>query len=1014
MHGSTSFATGTSVAGVGDGLAVTRVFCRRRLRLLLPVNLLFATSFGCLAAVSEATSTNTFVGDGAGANISTGTKDSGFGYYALNADTTGSTNTAIGESALLLNKTGSHNTGTGTHVLHSNISGDYNTAIGHGALYSNVSGSYNTALGTGTLFQNTGSYNIAFGYFAGANITSGNYNINIRTGGLADDSYGIRLGLEGEQVHAYMAGIYPVTLVGLPVRVSSGGKLAATILSSAQFKEDIQPMEKLSEVILSLRPVTFRYKKELDPGGTRQFGLVAEDVAKVDPDLIMRDSSGQPHAVCYGAINALLLNEFLKTHHQAKQESRETEELGALLNKLQSTFAAQEKALAALSNGVQKMSNELAWSKPTVRLVGGGPPGAVGNTSIGLGALDNISSGYFDSAFGANALFSDTTGSYNTASGCKALYSNEDGSNNTAAGREALYSNHGDENTAVGAHSLYSNDTGENNTAGGKWACYNNTSGSANAALGYQAGYNLTNGAYNIDIGNTGLAGESKTTRIGDCARHTNAYMAGVHDALTLVQLPLLYVDSNCHLGIKTSSARFKEDIEPMGKASEVLLSLRPVTFRYKRELDPHGGPQFGLVAEEVAKVEPDLVVRDAAGQPYGVRYEAVEAMLLNEFIKTHRQVETELDKQKAQAAAVGEVCATLAQRRKQIATLRRNEKELRKQLAEAQPSTRPVVCTPPTTDNTFCGDGAGAAVTIDADCDSGFGHNALHSATSADYATAIGNRALSSNTSGSNVALGNEALTSTKTSLYNTGVGARALYKNTGGTANTAIGRWALNNNVFGSYNVALGERAGYNTTGSYNIDIGNEGAAGESNTIRIGTEGTQIGAFMAGIYTDTVTNGLPVVVDSEGHLGTSTSSARFKENIRPMEKRSETILALRPVTFFYHNDLDPSGGCHPGLVAEEVAKVDPDLVVRDTRGKPYTVRYEAVDAMVLNEFLKLHRAVEKEVYDREAQELTIQRLRFGLSEQKKQITSVRAQIQTIHLKLEVHKVAARVLASN
>ena len=150
--------------------------------------------------------------------------------------------------------------------------------------------------------------------------------------------------------------------------------------------------------------------------------------------------------------------------------------------------------------------------------------------------------------------------------------------------------------------------------------------------------------------------------------------------------------------------------------------------------------------------------------------------------------------------------------------------------------------------------------------------------------------------------------------------------------------------------------------TTGSNNIDIGNAGVAGESNTIRIGTAGNSDATYIAGISGATVPAGVAVIVDADGHLGTIISSARFKEEIKPMDKASEAILALKPVTFRYKQELDPEGIPQFGLVAEEVEKVNPDLVARDEEGKPYTVRYEAVNAMLLNEFLKEHRKVEEQ----------------------------------------------------
>jgi hypothetical protein len=185
---------------------------------------------------------------------------------------------------------------------------------------------------------------------------------------------------------------------------------------------------------------------------------------------------------------------------------------------------------------------------------------------------------------------------------------------------------------------LFNNITGNNNTANGAATLQNNTTGSSNIALGFGAGQNLTTGSNNIDIGNVGVAGEANTIRIGVQGTQTKTFIAGIRG--TGVSGMAVKVSASGQLGVMPSSARFKQDIQAMGDASNALLALKPVTFRYKHQIDPDGIPQFGLVAEEVEKVNPDLVARDEKGQVYTVRYEAVNAMLLNEFLKAHRKVE--------------------------------------------------------------------------------------------------------------------------------------------------------------------------------------------------------------------------------------------------------------------------------------------------------------------------------------------------------------------------------------
>ena len=218
---------------------------------------------------------------------------------------------------------------------------------------------------------------------------------------------------------------------------------------------------------------------------------------------------------------------------------------------------------------------------------------------------------------------------------------------------------------------------------------------------------------------------------------------------------------------------------------------------------------------------------------------------------------------------------------------------------------------------------------------------------------------------------------------------------------ANVAEGDAALASNTTGSNNVAIGKQAGVNlTTGSNNIDIGNVGLAGEANKIRIGKQGTQNGTFIAGIFGVTMT-GSPVVVNSSGKLGVSgTSSIRFKKAVKPMDNASEAILALKPVTFRYKDEIDPDGITQFGLVAEEVEKVNPDLITRDEEGRPTTVRYEAVNAMLLNEFLKAHRKLQE-------QQTTIER-------QQKQIEALTAGLQKVSDQLELGKPALRTAENN
>ena len=308
----------------------------------------------------------------------------------------------------------------------------------------------------------------------------------------------------------------------------------------------------------------------------------------------------------------------------------------------------------------------------------GGYPNA--NTAEGDQALFSLTTGIDNVAVGFNSLFSNTIGNFNSALGFYSMANNTNGNNNTATGALALQSNTaGNNNTAVGFDALYSNTSGNGNTAHGANALYGNTSGNNNIGLGANAGLNLTVGSYNIAIGNRGSAGDARTIRIGQEKLQVATYIAGINGA-TVASGVGVVVDGTGRLGTVTSSQRFKEAIKPMGKTSEALLALQPVTFHYKPELDPEGIPQFGLLAEQVAKVSPALVARDGEGKPYTVRYEAVNAMLLNEFLKEHHKIEE-------QTASIAQLKSALAEQAKQMAalleTVRAQSTQIRKVAAE-------------------------------------------------------------------------------------------------------------------------------------------------------------------------------------------------------------------------------------------------------------------------------------------------------------------------------------------
>jgi len=294
------------------------------------------------------------------------------------------------------------------------------------------------------------------------------------------------------------------------------------------------------------------------------------------------------------------------------------------------------------------------------------------NTATGAASLLNNTTGVKNTANGALALFSNMTGNSNTATGDGALFANSVGFNNTAIGYNALLSNTtAGDNAAIGTTTLFNNTTGEFNVAIGSQALYGNVTGDSNTALGDSAGFNIT-GSGNVCIGAgvNGFAGENNITRIRN-----------VYDSVTTERA--VYVTSDNRIGTLTSSRRYKDEIRPMEDASKAIHSLRPVRFRYKKEVDPTRSLCFGLIAEDVAKVSPELVTPDREGKPQTVRYEAINAMVLNEFLKEHRKVEN-------QESRIQQQEATIAGQQKQIDALTAGLRKVTAhiQVSEAAPQT--------------------------------------------------------------------------------------------------------------------------------------------------------------------------------------------------------------------------------------------------------------------------------------------------------------------------------------
>ena len=290
---------------------------------------------------------------------STGSQNTANGHLALGSNTNGFDNTAVGSSALFRNTTGIANTATGVAALSSNTNGDANTANGWWALLNNTTGDRNTAMGGAALYRNTlGNFNIALGYTAGENVTNAS---NV-----------ICIGAQGANVNnsCYIGQIYGEPGGSQAVYVSAGGKLGQMV-SSRRFKDEVKPMEKASEVIYGLNPVSFRYKAEIEPSRPLSFGLIAEDVEKTAPNLVTRGSDGKVNSVRYEAVNAMLLNEFLKEHKKGEEQGLTIRELKFLIAEqekaFQSKLAEQQRQIEALASALRKVRVQLDLQKPGAR-----------------------------------------------------------------------------------------------------------------------------------------------------------------------------------------------------------------------------------------------------------------------------------------------------------------------------------------------------------------------------------------------------------------------------------------------------------------------------------------------------------------------------------------------------------------------------------------------------------------------------------------------------------------------
>ncbi len=504
-----------------------------------------------------------------------------------------------GGAALFNNIGGFQNAAVGTSALASNTTGGNNVATGAGAMFANTSGGQNTAIGQGALGSNsTGSNNIAVGVSAGFNATGSN-NVYLANGGVAGEFGAMYLGIPGVQTKTVVAGVRGTTVTGGEmVVVDANGRLGSAPAGGGAATDVIcAGCVGVSDVGFSFAGLganTFTGSQTIDSGSI---------------DLPYLSSATAGNITKGGAL-------FLHTYGAANTF------LGWGSGNLTMTGTGQN---TVVGDSAFKF-NETGWA----------------NTVVGAGALARNTTGVFNIAVGRTTLENNTTGTANTGAGTLALRMNTTGSLNTASGHLALFDNvSGDGNTAVGHRTLIFNTTGSGNTAVGNIAL-ENTTGFSNVAIGQHAGQHATTGSNNIYLGAEvlGVAGESNTMYLG--GTQTKAFVAGVRGITTVNPdaIPVV-VDSAGQLGTISSSRRFKEDINDMGSASQRLLQLRPVTFRYTQTYGNGTKPiQFGLVAEEVAEVFPELAVRNAKGEVETVHYDTLNVLLLNELQQQQRRID--------------------------------------------------------------------------------------------------------------------------------------------------------------------------------------------------------------------------------------------------------------------------------------------------------------------------------------------------------------------------------------
>jgi hypothetical protein len=858
---------------------------------------------------------NTGIGASALSSLTTGGSNTAVGSRALTANTSGSQNAALGRFALASNTTGTDNAAFGDGALDSNINGSSNTGFGAHVLGANTAGFNNTAIGDAALGASvSGANNTAVGHIAGLNVTAGSNNVYLGSASLGDgdESDTMRLGRVGLQTRTFISGVRDVAV--------AGGEMVIIDITGQLGSGPVLPAANsvgTGEVVDNSLT-----SDDLGPNSVGTSELAADSVtaAKVAFNYAASVSEAGP------AVNSDLLDGLDST---------------VFARLIANTFTATQ----TIDGGNLDLDASTAGggniTKNGTRFLHNF--GGAFNTFLGEDSGNFSMSGVNNTGVGRAVLFSNTTGSSNTAMGLSALFSNTTGPQNAAFGWSALSSNlGGGNNAAFGFRALTGNVNGGGNVAAGSDALRLNTIGSNNVAIGFMAGSNSTTGGNNIYLGANvfGVAAEANAIYIGNQGTQNKTTIAGIRGTV-IAGGEMVVIDVNGRLGstaLALSNAVGSAQVIDNSLTSDDLGSNSvgdsEVAFNYAGSASK-GGAASNLACAGCV---------DASEVSF-----AFAGLVANTFTGTQTIDTGNLDLEPS-TSANGNILKNGVRFLHNVGT-----------------------------DSTFLGVSAGTLTNTGAD-NIGVGVGTLAAIDTGMRNVAIGNGAMAAvNVGADNVAIGDSALAALVNHLNNTAVGSGALAVLTGSTAgsNTAVGKGALGNMTSGGGNTVVGALAGdLLTNGTNNIYIDHAGAAAESLTIRVGD--TQNRAFIQGIRgrTTGVADAISVLIDSNGQLGTVSSSRRFKEDIQDMADASDRLFRLHPVTFRY---IEPyANGSKPiqfGLIAEEVADVFPELAVRNAEGQVETVHYETLNVLLLNE-------VQKQQLELEAQRERIAMLERRLNE--------------------------------